>query len=96
MKRVDLDVTREVIVMQTAYAVTGTIEGGQFVRLDEPLPLAAGKVRLIVESVESKPATTGEEFEAMLRERQRARDHQPRSKEEIDAHLRSERASWDD
>ena len=82
--------------MQTAYAVTGTLEDGQTVRLDEPLPLAIGKVRLIVEAVEAKPAITGEAFETTLRERQRARGHQPRSKEEIDAHLRSERASWDD
>jgi hypothetical protein len=96
MKLVDAASSREVFVMQTVFAVTGTLEEGQIVRLDEPVPLAVGKVRLTVEAVEAKPATSGEAFEKMLRERQRARGHQPRSKEELDAYLRAERASWDD
>ena len=82
--------------MRTAFSVTGTLEEGQIVRLDEALPIAVGKVRLIIEAVETIQATSGEEFEAMLRERQWARGHQPRSKADIDKQLNAERASWDD
>ena len=85
----------EVLIMQTAFSVTGTLEGGRIVHLDEELPINSGKVRLIVEAVEPRAATGGAEFEAMLRARQHARGHQPRTKEQIDEHLREERDSWD-
>lgn len=81
--------------MQTVSAVTGPLEDGPVVRLDGPMPLGPGKVRPIVEPVGPSPAPAAEDFEAVLRERQRARGHQPRSKEEIDAQLVAEHASWD-
>ena len=49
----------------------------------------------LVERVNAEPVITPEEFETMLRERQQARGHQPRSNEEIDAYLLAERDSWD-
>lgn len=36
------------------------------------------------------------EVMARIRERQRVRGHQPRSREEVDAYLERERASWGD
>jgi hypothetical protein len=84
------------VIMPNTFATTGTLEDGRFVRLDETLPLSLGTVRLIVESTEPKAVMMPEAFEKMLRDRQHARGHQPRSKEELDAYLRAERESWDD
>ena len=61
------------ITMSKTYAATGTLDDGWVVRLDKPLPLSSGKVKLIVESIEPTPAMTPEAFETMLRDRQRAR-----------------------
>lgn len=83
--------------MQQAYVVTGSLADGRTVTLDEPLPVAAGKVRVVVEVLpgEAKPRMRLEEFEKVLRERQAARGHVPRTKEEVDAYLKAERESWD-
>ena len=35
--------------MTNAYVVTGTLTDEQTVRLDEPLPITGGKVRVVVE-----------------------------------------------
>jgi hypothetical protein len=67
------------------------------VTLDEPLPESAGKVRVVVEVLPA-PAPAPEsldEWERKLRERQRARGHVPRTREEIDAELKAERDSWE-
>jgi hypothetical protein len=81
--------------MTTAYVVTGTLTGGRTVELDESLP-AAGKVRVTVEVVAPAPPkqSLGEWLDD-LRQRQAARGHVPRSREEIDAQIREERESWD-
>jgi hypothetical protein len=63
--------------------------------LDEPIPLALGKVRVIVEQVPNAPKADLAVFERTLRERQTARGHVPRTKEEIDAYVKAERDSWD-
>jgi hypothetical protein len=84
--------------METAYIVTGTLTDEHTVTLDEALPLAQGKVRLSVELLPVDPSAkrTHAEVIAEIRERQRARGHQPRSREEIDAYIQAERDSWND
>jgi hypothetical protein len=84
--------------METAYIVTGTLTDQTTVMLDEALPLTPMKVRLSVEPLPSEPPAkrTHAEVIAEIRERQRARGHQPRTREEIDAYLQAERDSWND
>lgn len=83
--------------METAYIVTGTLTDCNTVTLDESLPLTTTKVRLSVEPLPVQPVKrTHAEVIAEIRERQRARGHQPRTREEIDAYLDAERNSWND
>lgn len=76
--------------------IDGTLEAGRIVTLDQPLPIKNGRIRLIVERIVPTPPMTPEAFEKMLRDRQQARGHVPRTQEEIEAYLSAERASWDD
>lgn len=84
--------------MMNAYVVTGTLTDAHTVKLDEPLPLAEGKVRVVVEAVPVSvaPKQSLQEYLADLRKRQAARGHVPRSVEEIQAQIREERESWGD
>ena len=82
--------------MQQAFVVMGSLTDSHTVRLDEPIPVPGGKVRVIVEVAEMARKMSHEEFLAWLQERQAARGHVPRSREEVDASLRAERESWDD
>jgi hypothetical protein len=81
--------------MQQAHVVTGSLTDSLTVRLDEPIPASGGKVRVIVEVTEVARKMSHEEFLAWLRERQEARGHVPRSRDEVDAALKAERESWD-
>jgi hypothetical protein len=81
--------------MSQTYHVTGELTDNQHVRLDEPIPLTTGRVRLVVEKLSNDPQADLVAFERLLRERQAARGHVPPSKEQVDAYLNSERASWD-
>lgn len=80
--------------MKSAYVVTGVLTGGDTVTLDEPLPLSPTKVRLVVEPLTPPGPASYLEVVAAIRERQKARGHQPPTREEIDAYLRAERDSW--
>ncbi len=80
--------------MQNAYVVTGTLTDTRTVRLDEEVLLPSTKVRLVVEPLVSTSRRSYEEVMAAIRERQRARGHQPPTREEADAQVRSERESW--
>jgi hypothetical protein len=73
----------------------GSLTDSLTVRLDEPIPASGGKVRVIVEVAEVARKMSHEEFLAWLRERQEARGHVPRSRDEVDAALKAERESWD-
>jgi hypothetical protein len=81
--------------MSQAYQVTGEMTDSRHVTLDQAIPVAAGKVRVIVERIPPSATRDLAEFERQLRERQKARGHVPPSKEEIDAYLKAERESWD-
>jgi len=43
--------------MHTSHAITGTLENGQLVRLDEPVSLPAGRVRVTLEPLQSDART---------------------------------------
>jgi hypothetical protein len=81
--------------MSQAYEVTGELTDNRHVALDQPIPLTSGKVRVIVEQISAEPKPDLAAFERALRERQQARGHVPRTREEIDAYLNAERDSWD-
>ena len=78
--------------MQQACVVTDS----RTVRLDEPIPMASSRVRVIVEAARMVGEMSHEEFLAWLRERHEARGALPRTREEVDASLRAERETWDD
>ncbi len=82
--------------MQTAYILTGTLNDDQTVTLDEALPLKPMKVRLSVEPLAQTHPRPHEEVISEIRARQKARGHVPRTREEIDAELQTERDSWGD
>jgi hypothetical protein len=78
-----------------SYIVTGTLSDEQTVALDKPLPIRGGKVRVVVEPIETAQRSYTEVM-AAIRERQRRRRHRPPTREEVDAYIRAERASWGD
>ena len=80
--------------MSETYVVTGTLTNDRTVALDESLPLGQTKVRVTVEPIATRPRSHPDAA-AQIRQRQAARGHRPRSREEIDAELAEERASWD-
>ncbi len=80
--------------MAKPYVLTGTLRDDQTVALDEPLPLKSGRVRLTLEALRREPRKPYREVLAEIRLRQCARGHRPRTREEIDAYLKSERESW--
>ncbi len=80
--------------MQNAYVVTGTLRDAQTVTLDEALPLAPTRVRLVVEPLQVEPARSYQEVVAAIHERQRQCGHQASTREEVVAYLKAERDSW--
>ena len=80
--------------MHNAYIVMGTLTDAHTVTLDETLPLAPTKVRLVVEPLSPVCQPPYQEVIAEIRKRQRARGHQPPTREEVDSYLRAERDSW--
>ena len=80
----------------SSYVVTGTLSEGRTVTLDEALPLEGQRGRVLVEPLTPRKRRPHGEVLAEIRERQRARGHVPPTKEEVDAYIREERASWGD
>jgi hypothetical protein len=82
--------------MTNAYVVTGTLTDAKTVQLDEPLPMSAGKVRLIVEATPptQKPSVT-EVMERIWAE-QVTRGQVPPTADEVNTRIRDVRAGWDD
>ena len=79
-----------------AIVVTGRMTDAQTVALDEHLPLG-GRVRLVVESLESPQSTLNlEHYLEGLRQRQADRGHVPMTREQIDRMVAEERAGWDE
>ena len=82
--------------MHTIYTVTGKLTDDRTVALDEPLPLAQMKVRLVVEPLVSSTNRPYQEVLAEIRTRQRIRGHRSPTREEVDAVLKAERESWEE
>jgi hypothetical protein len=89
----------EMIAMAESYTVSGTLEHKRLIRLDEPVPLRAGKVKVTVRVGAKKTAHHAKRqnlavtLEA-IHARQRARGHQPPTAREVEAYVRQERESW--
>ncbi len=85
--------------MAESYTVSGTLEHKRLIRLDEPIPLRTGKVKVTIRAGAKKTvqqpkrkniAVTLEAIHA----RQRARGHKPPTVEEVVDYVRQERESW--
>jgi hypothetical protein len=81
--------------MSQTLQVTGELIDPQMVKLDQPIALTSGKVRVTVELLPGEKGSNLREFMKRMWEEQRLRGHVPRTKEEIDAYLNAERDSWD-
>jgi hypothetical protein len=70
---------------------------GKTIVLDEAVAATPGPVRLVVEPLEPDAARQPlPAFLEKLRQRQAARGHVPRTREEIDRAIQEERESWGD
>jgi hypothetical protein len=81
--------------MSTAYVTTGTLIDDRTVTLDERLPLATRRLRLVVAPLPSAGVRPYAEVVAGIRARQRDRGHLPPSRREVDGYLNAERDSWE-
>jgi hypothetical protein len=88
--------------------ITGYLEEGRIVTLDEELPIKTAKLTMKLESVEPLTreldasdiqATSRRPLMEVMEEiwqAQRERGHVPLTKEEVDAYIQGERDSWGD
>jgi hypothetical protein len=82
--------------MSEAYTGVGTLSDAKTVILDRPTPLPPGRVRVIVEILaEDQPDTAWLKTLADIRKNLRESGYQPRTKQEIDKEIESERSAWD-
>jgi hypothetical protein len=83
--------------MIRAYVVTGQINQGRTIELDEGLPGIVGKVRLTVEPLQIPERGIGwvkslDHIHLQLE----SSGHVPSTREEIEDYIRTERQTWDD
>jgi hypothetical protein len=82
--------------VQSAYVLTGSVADERTLKLDEALPIKAGKVRVTVEVLPAEPRPTLGEVLDRIHLGQQARGFVPPTRAAIDAYLQAERDSWDD
>jgi hypothetical protein len=82
--------------MKQAYLAMGSLSDSRTIHLDEPIPVSAGKVRVTIEVTDVAPRMSHDEFLTWLQERQQARGHVPRTRDDVDSSVRKERESWDE
>jgi hypothetical protein len=82
--------------MSEVCTVTGILADARTVILDEAIPISDGPVRVTVETVAS-PEHRGELIArlAAIRGLLYASGYRPRSREEVDAQIQSDRDSWE-
>jgi hypothetical protein len=82
--------------MTNAYIITGTLTDAKTVQLDEPLPMSAGRVRVIVEPaiLAAKKPPLGQVMEKIWAE-QAAQGQIPPTEGDVEARIREER-DWGD
>jgi hypothetical protein len=83
------------LMQKPSYIVTGTLLDANTVKLDEALPLHSAKVRLTIEPLPVSQPNRYRDVMAEIRQRQRARQHQPPTPAEVDRLLREERDGWE-
>jgi hypothetical protein len=84
--------------MEQTYIVNGTVENGQIIHLDEPVPISTKRVSVIIKPAPQK-SYNGEALFAwleQLHERRNKLGIKSLTKEEIDAWIQEERDSWGD
>lgn len=81
--------------MSTTWTTTGTVTDATTVRLNEPLPVSSGEVRVTIEVAEAPEKPGWLQVLEQIWADQKARGHVPMTKEEIDDFMREERAGWD-
>jgi hypothetical protein len=81
--------------MGQEYVVTGNLRGGRVVELDESLPVSDAKVRVRIEPLVRREVRPLNEVMAEIWREQAESGHVPPTREEVDAYLEAERASWD-
>ena len=82
--------------MSEHYTVTGALVDEQTVKLDQPVPWPASRVRVTVEllvTAQSQQAFLSKL--SVIRQNLRASVYRSRTKEEIDAQIQAERESWE-
>jgi hypothetical protein len=77
------------------YTVTGTVTDANTVKLDESLPLHSTKVRVTIEALPIARPSRYEEVMTEIRQRQRARNHQPPTPADVQRWVHQERESWE-
>jgi hypothetical protein len=84
--------------MEQTYIVNGTVENGQIIHLDEPVPISTKRVSVIVRPALQKERNgkTLVEWLEKIHERRRKLGIKSLTKEEIDAWIKEERDSWGD
>lgn len=84
--------------MEQTYIVNGTVENGQIIHLDEPVPISTKRVSVIVRPALKKERNgkTLVEWLEKIHERRRKLGIKSLTKEEIDAWIKEERDSWGD
>jgi hypothetical protein len=78
------------------YTTIGTLSDERTLRLDKPVPLPAGRVRITIEQLSSAPM--GEDFLTRLRAIHatlRQAGHQSPTGEEVVERIQRERESWE-
>lgn len=82
--------------MTNLYVVEGSLLDEWTVRLDEKAPVQGGRVQVLVKSNElPTPKRSVVETIAAIREAQKQAGFVPSTREEVDARIAEERASWD-
>ena len=82
--------------MDDVCTVTGVLSDARTVILDQAIPLASGPVRVTVERLRGSEDST--RFIAQLTEIRTslyASGYRPRAREDVDAQVERERATWD-
>lgn len=88
-----------VILMQTTFStltLTGSLADSQTIHLDQPLPLAMGRVELTLRHIpEHAQKETLEQFRLRIRAEQAAAGYKPPTADEVMRYLDEERNSWE-
>ena len=84
--------------MEQTYVATGTVENGQFIRLDAPLPITVARVSVIVRPSLKKDRNgkTLIEWLKKIHKRREKLGIKSLTKEEINAWIKEERNRWGD